>query len=279
MIIQFKQMNRSLDTETIMQRLNAGADDIVYIGGSLVDGTVNPLSEGMGNESSDVDVFVIKGGLDFGDSESEYTESIKKTFFIDSKEFSFDVIIYNRDEIDKLLSSIENANISKDCRVVNMIDWPEGWDMTSINSFLTRYRASMCIYGEENYQRFISSKIYDTFIQVYKRYILTRLDGLTQDVYGNLANTEYETALLMARSCAIKYMKYILYAENEMCDRDKWIWLKFSNLVQMRKNYQDEYANVRRILFDGFSGGRQATDMFMGAMEDTIEDMQMEIDL
>lgn len=150
MIIQFKQMNRSLDTETIMQRLNAGADDIVYIGGSLVDGTVNPLSEGMGNESSDVDVFVIKGGLDFGDSESEYTESIKKTFFIDSKEFSFDVIIYNRDEIDKLLSSIENANISKDCRVVNMIDWPEGWDMTSINSFLTRYRASMCIYGEEN---------------------------------------------------------------------------------------------------------------------------------
>ena len=60
MIIQFKQMNRSLDTETIMQRLNAGADDIVYIGGSLVDGTVNPLSEGMGNESSDVDVFVIR---------------------------------------------------------------------------------------------------------------------------------------------------------------------------------------------------------------------------
>lgn len=78
MIIQFKQMNRSLDTETIMQRLNAGAGDIVYIGGSLVDGTVNPLSEGMGNESSDVDVFVIKGGLDFGDSESEYTESIKR---------------------------------------------------------------------------------------------------------------------------------------------------------------------------------------------------------
>ena len=114
---------------------------------------------------------------------------------------------------------------------------------------------------------------------MYERYILTRLDGLTQDVYGNLANTEYETALLMARSCAIEYMKYILYAENEMCDRDKWIWLKFSNLVQMRKNYQDEYANVRRILFDGFSGGRQATDMFMGAMEDTIEDMQMEIDL
>ena len=69
MIIQFKQMNRSLDTETIMQRLNAGADDIVYIGGSLVDGTVNPLSEGMGNESSDVDVFVMgddwKGQFDF----------------------------------------------------------------------------------------------------------------------------------------------------------------------------------------------------------------------
>ena len=63
MIIQFKQINRSLDTETIMPRLNAGADDIVYIGGSLVDGTVNPLSEGMGNESSDVDVFVIKSGF------------------------------------------------------------------------------------------------------------------------------------------------------------------------------------------------------------------------
>ena len=279
MIIQFTQINRSLDTETILPRLNAGADDIVYIGGSLVDGSVNPLSGGMGNESSDVDVFIIKGGADFRDSESEYKESIKKTFFIDSKDFSFDVIIYNRDEIDKLLGSIENANISQDCRVVNMIDWPEGWDMTSINSFLTRYRASVCIYGEENYRRLISGKIYDTFIQVYKRYILTRLDDLTQDVYGNLANTEYETALLMARSCAIEYMKYILYTENEMCDRDKWIWLKFSNLVHMRKKYQDVYVSVRRILFDGFSGGRQATEAFLDAMEDTIEDLQIEIDL
>ena len=82
MIIQFKQINRSLDTETILPRLNAGADDIVYIGGSLVDGSVNPLSGGMGNESSDVDVFIIKGGADFRDSESEYKESIKKTFLL-----------------------------------------------------------------------------------------------------------------------------------------------------------------------------------------------------
>lgn len=62
----------------IISKLSLHNNDIAYISGSLVEGVLDEFGKGMGNQYSDIDVFIIREHSLFVETESIYCDQYKK---------------------------------------------------------------------------------------------------------------------------------------------------------------------------------------------------------
>ncbi len=213
--------------------------DIVYIGGSLIEGEYNKLSSGMGNHKSDLDLFIIKDRNSYETIEYVYNFNIRKVDFKVINGIDFDIEYFNHETINKVIECLDNINYDINERVDNMISLPSGWRLDDINEFLTRIYYAKCIYNEEAFNNLKKRLKFDSFNKIYRDQTINIMENMIADAIGNLEVGQNGTALYSSRSAFLYFLRFIVLSENEFIDRDKWIILKFFNIVQQKNKYRD----------------------------------------
>ena len=97
-------------------------NDIVYFGGSLIEGKMNKNSNGMGNIYSDLDMFIIRDEEKFSETKSTYKDKFKKTTFIRVNGISIDVEIFNYKYIKILIDELNTVKLDLNTRIDNVLD-------------------------------------------------------------------------------------------------------------------------------------------------------------
>lgn len=112
--------SRWISFEEICDSICVSNKDVVYIGGSLVEGHINPLSFGMGNKFSDVDVFIIREHNAFLKTACVYDDNVRRTFFCEKKQCGFDVEVYDKDFVNVFAEVLNRVEVAPNERINNV---------------------------------------------------------------------------------------------------------------------------------------------------------------
>ena len=85
-----KGLNREIDENKVVEMLDLFESDIVLLTGSLIEGMTNSVSINMGNELSDIDIYIIRENKNFYLRDYVYDEGYSVTYFkkYDNVEYS-----------------------------------------------------------------------------------------------------------------------------------------------------------------------------------------------
>lgn len=238
--------------DEICDGVYAGEEDVVYIGGSLVEGQINQFSAGMGNKFSDIDVFIIRGHDAFVNTEAVYDDNVRKTFFCENKRIGLDIEVYDQDFVNALIEALNKVEMNPNERIDNIFQQqlPNGISLDLLNTFLCRLHNSVCLKGEAMYREIQNAMRYQKFLEIMTYKTIVSIDNIYDDVQGNLEAGQLDVALYCVRRIILSVMLVVLMKNGVFADREKWIPLKFKNLCMMN-NSNAELNKVFDILFRG----------------------------
>lgn len=238
--------------DEICDGVHAGEKDVVYIGGSLVEGQINQFSAGMGNKFSDIDIFIIRDHDAFVNTEAVYDDNVRKTFFCEKKQIGFDVEVYDKDFVVALIEALNKVEMNPNERINNIFQQylPDGNSLDLLNTFLCRLHNSICLKGEALYREIQDSMKYQKFLDIMTNKTIVSIDNIYDDVRGNLEVGQLDVALYCVRRIILSVMFVALMKNGVFADREKWIPLKFKNLCMMDNSYA-ELKKVFDVLFRG----------------------------
>lgn len=230
--------NKSIQYEAICEAVDTLPSDIVYLGGSIIEGILDPVARGMGNNYSDIDVFIIRDTVAFSSTLSTYETKYKKTFFCDDFPIGLDVEVYDKGYIEQLFQVITSAELNKDGRIANLFKTKLSSDTTfeTINTFLTRLKTSICIYNHEQYKSLKERAPFDKFLELMITYRIVGVDNLIEDIEGNLESEQLDVSLECLRRAFVKVIEISLMKNGYFSDREKWVFLKLKNLSYLNSN-------------------------------------------
>lgn len=135
--------------DDILSKLQILNDDIAYLAGSVIEGAVAECSAGMGNELSDIDVFIIRKHDDFETTTADYIYKTKKEYFVNAVLNGLDVEVLDYDYITQLATTIKSSAIRSSERTSTIFSSKMGDNnsFTEINVFLCRLKYSICIWN------------------------------------------------------------------------------------------------------------------------------------
>jgi len=237
----------------ILESIGVLGNDVVYLAGSLVEGKVDKYSVGMGNLYSDVDVFIIREHQAFEDTEGEYVDDVRKTYFRNIKGSAIDIEVFDGKYVHDLQNALTNMNIDKGVRLLNVLKQTlqKGHDLLLVNTFLNRLKYSVCIFNETLYDKIRASMEFDVFLKLKAYHSITLIDNIMEDIKGNLISEEPDVALHSLRTGTMKLMEAILAHEGIFVDREKWTALKFANLARSF----NKYSSAFKLYSEVFRGG------------------------
>lgn len=236
-VITHKNQTRTYDD--IMEILSPLDEDVVYMAGSIIEGAVSKSSVGMGNELSDIDIFIIRQHKDFVKTKATYVTTIKKVFFLEGILNGLDIEVYDYDYIKQLTDVVNEYKAKANKRIGNTFaeKMDEGNSITEISTFFSRLKHSICLHNIETYHDLIGKINFDNFFQISISHYITKLDNMYPDIYGNLWAKQYDVSLYCVREAYLNVMRIILLSEEILVDRVKWIPIKFKNMVYSKKRY------------------------------------------
>lgn len=261
--------------------MNPLKDDIIYFGGSLVEGEVGCFSNGMGNDFSDIDVFIIREHTEFCSTVAVYQEEIRKIYFINTLRVGIDVEVFDSDYVSSLTDAIANIKLETNTRTYNVLKeyLPHGGDITLVNTFLNRLRNSVCVFNQNAYLSLISNIDFAKFLKLRISNIIALVDNNIPDVIGNLKIETIDVALFCIREIIIQVMTIALANEGLFVDRNKWVSLKFYNM-SINKG---KYISLRNCYFKIFRCDTTDSALCLTtinaavkSIKQTIEDILME---
>ena len=269
--------NKEISFAELIRTIRPYETDIVYIGGSLVEGQIELLSSGMGNSLSDLDVFIIRDHNNFERTDCVYDQFVKKTYFIDDIFDGVDVEVFDTDFINDLSKVLSCKKIDLASRTSNFFSdsLTNGGSYRLINSFLNRLRYSLCLYNKEKYNEVKNMIAFDRFLEIKKANQLVKIDNLLPDIVGNIDANQLDVALYCLRELYFETLEYILAHENIFVDRGKWIILKFKNLVKQKRVYLDlwrEYESIFLSDLSNVSEARMKIDFATQMIQKTLEE-------
>ena len=244
--------SRWISFEEICDSICVSNKDVVYIGGSLVEGHINPLSFGMGNKFSDVDVFIIREHNAVLKTECVYDGNVRRTFFCEKKQCGFDVEVYDKDFVNVFAEVLNRVEVAPNERINNVFFnyLPQGCNFELLNTFLCRLYNSICIKGEEAYKELQNKIKYRKFLDLLISKTIVSIDNIYEDVQGNVEAGQLDVALYCARRIVLNVMFVVLMKNSIFTDREKWIPLKFSNLCRFNKKFLT-LNSAFKVLFRG----------------------------
>lgn len=260
--------NNIASFEDILHNLHPYADDIIFLAGSLIEGALEENSKGMGNDHSDVDVFIIREHQKFVDTKAVYTREVRKTLFCDNILTGLDIEVYDKDYVDSILRGLEYCHLSKDERSRNALlkFIPKGGSFTEINYFLNRLMYSVCIY---NYEKFIWLKNhmnFNRFLDLGKNNLIASIDNEYPDIVGNLQAGQLDVAITCIREMYFSLIKVILSNEGIFVDRNKWIPLKFRNLVKRVNGYEEVWNEYGKLFYSDIQDRKKCEETITSAL-------------
>lgn len=239
----------------IISKIKIYEDDIIYFGGSLIEGLIDKYACGMGNKYSDLDIFIIRDHNKFEDTECVYDDKVRKTFFVDLPEISLDVEVFDKEYILKIIGVLNTYKPNFNEKVGNIFakDIKFRNDIESINEFLTRFKNSICVKNVEKYNKLMNDVKFEKFFQIYKDSKLIGLRSIYDDIVGNIDANQVDVALFSVRKAILKVIYFTLYHEKIFCDREKWAVLKFKNLININDKYKDLYDIYYKMYYTDLS--------------------------
>lgn len=262
--------------DEICNSVCASDTDIVYLGGSLIEGRISSLSKGMGNRYSDIDVFIIRDHLQFLQTDCVYDDVVRKTFFCNDLPIGLDVEVYDKEYVDSLISAIDAIEINSATRIANVFSkyLNHGDEITFINSFLCRLSNSICVCRNENYNKLLSKINLQKFLDILKDLTIIETDDIFYDLYGNLDSNQLDVALYCARKVVLNVMRIVLMNNGCFSDREKWVFLKFQNMSMQENEFMPFYENACIL----FRGGLQDDMYCRQVIEKSIHASKKEIE-
>lgn len=247
-MIQFSE-SLWIGFEEILDSIQTMDEDIVYIGGSLVEGQLNPLSSGMGNIFSDVDVFIIREHSDFLKTDCVYDNNVRKAFFREIKQRGFDIEVYDKAFVIALMEALERIQLDPQERIYNIFSkyLPKECNFELLNTFLCRLYNSICIKGKGPYRELRNNIRYRKFLDLMANNTIVSVDNIYDDVQGNIEAGQLDVALYCARRIVLNVMFVVLMKEGIFTDREKWIPLKFQNLCLAKDTFTELYEAYRNL--------------------------------
>jgi len=272
-----KKAEELISYEELIQIIQPFKTDIIYLGGSLIEGQIESLSMGMGNELSDLDIYIIREHNNFVNTDFVYNQSVKKTYFINNVLGGIDVEVFDRDFINNLNEILLNKKINPSERCGNFFSdgLADGGSYRLINSFLNRLKYSICLYNEDGYNELKSQINFNRFLEIKKANQLVIIDNIFPDIIGNIRLNQLDVALYCSRELFLEALEYILANEKIFVDRKKWVVLKFRNLVEQEKMYTTlwhEYGCLFLSELSSFKKMELVINSAINTIKDTLED-------
>ena len=233
----------------IISKLSLHNNDIAYISGSLVEGVLDEFGKGMGNQYSDIDVFIIREHSLFVETESIYCDQYKKTTFIDDSFIALDVEIIDLDYINALAEAIKVAHRCSSTKIKNALssNGLKFENLIEVNSLINRLYHSICIFNESGYLEVVQKVDFAKFLKVMTEYYIVDFYHAKQDAIGNLREEQYDVALFCARNAFSKVLLAFLADKNIFVDRIRWAFLKFLNYVKAHSEYYDLFFAYEKL--------------------------------
>lgn len=214
--------------------------DVAFLCGSIIEGQNNKFSEGMGNSTSDIDLYIIRDSNDLEKEIYEINSMIYKSNIFSVSGYSIDVKIFNYNDISELVTSFSNIVIKENTRIENSFIPPEKFDVYSTNSFVHRINHSICINNKDKFKYIRDSIIKSKWNSLMILHNQNKIDSSYEDVIGNLEESNIEVALYSIRKMFYYAVGIYLYHMEDSYDREKWVCLKLLNYHRMQPSKANE---------------------------------------
>ncbi|WP_142967703.1 hypothetical protein [Enterococcus casseliflavus] len=244
-MVQIPILNKKISLNDFKDNIKIYESDIVYLGGSLIEGSINKISSGMGNVFSDIDLFIIRDSNYYIETDYEYDFQGVKSFFTNIQNMNIDIEVYDVKEVYKIINSINNINFNDNKRTENILDTT--MSLFDVNSFLCRLFNSIPLKNISVYSDLKKSIYSDNFFDLYENHIINNIENSIEDIEGNIISEQYNVSLYAVRSAFLEYSKIYIMDYKEYIDRDKWVFLKMLNLS--KENHDETISEFYNKLF------------------------------
>jgi hypothetical protein len=249
--IEIKQKNIVIDKKDIVKILNFENQDLIFLSGSLIEGSINVLSKGMGNKLSDIDVFILSDDIEnIKSSILDYDRNYLKTQFKKLYGINFDIEIYSKQIILDLIKQLNEYNFDDNIRTFNALKLPNGFNLFDFTSFIHRFLNSISIYNEDKLEEIKHTLNESNYFKLMKRIAINQVDLYYEDVVGNIETGQFEVAVNTARRILLETIKAYIFHKKTSIDRDKWIPLKIKNLAEYDKEAAIVYTKFKKLYFE-----------------------------
>lgn len=250
-IIEIKQRNIAIDKNDILKILDYEKEDIIFLSGSLIEGSINELSKGMGNRLSDIDVFILAEDMNkVQESSVHYDWDYLKIQFKRLYGVSFDIEFHPKQIILDLMKQLSEYKFDNATRTYNILKLPSNLNLLQFTSFIHRLLNGLPIYNEEKFEEIKRSFKQDNYYRLMTRASINKVDINYEDVCGNLESGQVEVAAFIARGILIETMKAYIFYKKTSLDRDKWIPMKLKNLAQCDEQSARIYEKFKKLYFE-----------------------------
>lgn len=242
-----------LHSREICDAIGVDKSDVVYMSGSIIESILSPIGTGMGNQYSDLDIYIIREHSRFVLTETAYHESIKKSQFFDEFPIGLDIEIYDKEYVRDLTKNISSLTINQNEKIFDSFlrKLPNGGSIDAINTFLCRLKYSICIHNDKEYSRIKEKILFSSFLDLMISCITIGSDNLMADAAGNLEKGNIDVALYCTRQIMLNIMWAEMMGKGFFADREKWIFLKFKNMCNTNSPELRGLFEVAMHLFRG----------------------------
>lgn len=268
--------NKVYSYNELLSELKPHQNDVVYLAGSIVEGATAPYSFGMGNELSDIDVFIIREHDRFEATAADYVYKTKKIYFLNNILNGLDIEIFDSDYVTQLTAAIKNSKVKHNERISSVFQkkLEDNNSFEEINSFLCRLKYSICIYNFDKYNEVVSNIDFEHFSNIYINHLVTNVDNILPDVYGNLEWCQFDVALYCMRNLCFYVMKIVLSKEGVFVDRSKWVPLKMRNMVYSKPLYLNIWKDYVSLFRSDISDDKACKNMILNVLADLKQEIE-----
>lgn len=246
--VQGSQLNsalsrRGLDATAILAAAKLYPDDIVYVGGSLV--------EGLGDNSSDLDVFVLTSRENIAARRGEFDSERRE--LQERLEFGISYLTIGDVELDVEFHAVEKFhalfNALNQMRPVNRVKlWESfrslgGLERTHALELLHRFRCSWTLGNFDSYQRLRACFDEETFLRWNAMFCLMECEDYAKGTNRSLREGDAQSACLKLRYFFDNLVDATLFDAGQSLDRWKWRLPKLRLLAA--DELHDDYIAVQ----------------------------------
>lgn len=257
--IDLKQISRQISVQDIIKVLEVeNSEDLIFISGSLIEGSISKFSSGMGNEYSDIDIFIVTKNYDnIYENKVAYNDLGRKTLFKNSYGLNYDIEVYDWSIFHKIIQEVNNVNLSDiNIRTTNCIKLPDGIAFDTGMGLIHRFINSIPLTNHRYYDEIKSELDQNKYFKLLTRYHVNYIDNEYEDVIGNLKANQIEVSAVILKASMLKTMKAFLTYNHISIDRDKWVILNLKNFAEYNEHAKQIYLKFKKLYFANYDDNK-----------------------